>query len=416
MVAERHGYSKEHHPRSAVSSAFSMRRSQSAPRLRHGAQDGAGGREGVPYVSERSRRLAERRRSGPADAHARLYEEAGDLEARRRHLRALEEAKEAASLTPGPSVSATSRKYLELRHESSDQPVSERLYTDGLRQRRQREAAAKEAALRLDPEATFQPSVSKSSELLLSATGHEADPWRRPESFKVAANGAYASADDSAGGGVEGTGGAERGRPSGGGGGGGSGRPSGGGGGGGGGSGRLTSSGLRESGGISIWDVQHLEAHQRRAERLMLQALYDMDTAREHSYQPTITAASRALASRTRRSASAPPSRRYLAPRVEAPRGSMPIHHSLFEDAKLKQRHVSTVEHEREAEIAALARSHSARKLRPQALDRLCYAHRQKAVEMEALREYVSIEIEIGIGIEIEIEIEIEMEALREYV
>jgi hypothetical protein len=73
---------------------------------------------------------------------------------------------------------------------------------------------------------------------------------------------------------------------------------------------------------------------------------------------------------------------------------------------------VSTVEHEREAEIAALARSHSARKLRPQALDRLCYAHRQKAVEMEALREYVSIEIEIGIGIEIESEIE--MEALRE--
>ena len=139
---------------------------------------------------------------------------------------------------------------------------------------------------------------------------------------------------------------------------------------------------------FSIWDVQHLEAHQRRAERLMLQALYDMDTAREHSYQPTITAASRALAARTRRSASAPPSRRYLAPRVEAPRGSIPIHQSLFEDAKLKQRHVSTVEHEREAEIAALARSHSARKLGPQALDRLCYAHRQKAVEMEALREY----------------------------
>ena len=131
----------------------------------------------------------------------------------------------------------------------------------------------------------------------------------------------------------------------------------------------------------------------------MLQALYDMDTAREHSYQPTITAASRALASRTRRSASAPPSRRYLAPRVEAPRGSMPIHHSLFEDAKLKQRHVSTVEHEREAEIAALARSHSARKLRPQALDRLCYAHRQKAVEMEALREYVSLRLRLRLGL-----------------
>ena len=141
MGAERHGYGKEHHPRSAMSSAQSMRRSQSAPRLRHGA-DGVGGREGVPYVSERSRRLAERRRSGPTDAHARLYEEASDLEARRRQLRALEEAKEAASLTPGPSISATSRKYLELRHESSEltsQPVSERLYTDGLRQRMQRD-------------------------------------------------------------------------------------------------------------------------------------------------------------------------------------------------------------------------------------------------------------------------------------
>ena len=43
-----------------------------------------------------------------------------------------------------------------------------------------------------------------------------------------------------------------------------------------------------------------------------------------------------------------------------------------------------------EEEIEAKARSHSAQRLRPSALHRLCYAHKQKEVEMQALRDYLA--------------------------
>ena len=53
-----------------------------------------------------------------------------------------------------------------------------------------------------------------------------------------------------------------------------------------------------------------MEAHQRRAERLMLQQLYEVDSMREHPYQPTVSANSRQLAKATRaRAQSAPPAR-----------------------------------------------------------------------------------------------------------
>ena len=47
-------------------------------------------------------------------------------------------------------------------------------------------------------------------------------------------------------------------------------------------------------------------------------------------------------------------------------------------------------EAEYEQEIEAKSRSPSARRLRPEALNRLCYGHRQKEVEMEALRDYLA--------------------------
>ena len=46
-------------------------------------------------------------------------------------------------------------------------------------------------------------------------------------------------------------------------------------------------------------------------------------------------------------------------------------------------------EADHEAEIEATSRANSAHRLRPSALHRLCYAHRQKEVEMEALRDYL---------------------------
>ena len=49
-----------------------------------------------------------------------------------------------------------------------------------------------------------------------------------------------------------------------------------------------------------------------------------------------------------------------------------------------------------DAEIEAKARSTSAHRLRPESLNRLCYAHRQKEVEMDALREYLVGE---GVGV-----------------
>ena len=51
---------------------------------------------------------------------------------------------------------------------------------------------------------------------------------------------------------------------------------------------------------------------------------------------------------------------------------------------------VLVAQREAEEEIEAKSRSHSAANLRPAALHRLCYAHRQKDVEMEALRDYLA--------------------------
>ena len=150
----------------------------------------------------------------------------------------------------------------------------------------------------------------------------------------------------------------------------------------------------------SIWEVQYAEAQQRRAERHLLQQLYEVDQQRECSYKPTITNASKKIdkAARKRsasatmaRAGSAPPERFHLAPRVEASRdGYNNIHESLYADAREKRRMFLVREAEAEAEIEAKARSHSAHRLRPEAFHRLCYAHRQKEVEMEALRDYLA--------------------------
>ena len=81
------------------------------------------------------------------------------------------------------------------------------------------------------------------------------------------------------------------------------------------------------------------------------------------------------------RSGSAPPTRHVLRPRVEAAReGQGSIHDSLFADAKEKRKVLMQREAEYEQEIEAKSRSNSAHRLRPEALNRLCYGHRQKEV------------------------------------
>ena len=169
-----------------------------------------------------------------------------------------------------------------------------------MRSKAERKAASRAAEALLDPEATFKPAVSAASQAILQSSQHAADPWRQRGSASLAG---LSSASDKAG------------------------------------------------GGLNIWDVQFMEANQRRSERMMLQQLYELDAQRDCPHQPLIsdaskridetardrsgTAAARASAAaarRQQRSGSAPHERRqHLPPRVEAARqGTCPAQRPTY--------------------------------------------------------------------------------------
>ena len=92
-------------------------------------------------------------------------------------MRAQLEEQMSSSMSENLNVlSHMSRKYLELRNDEEDGPVSERLYAQGMRQRQDRLLAARAAAAVKDPEATFKPRIKP-----LEGMTHSADPWRKPE-------------------------------------------------------------------------------------------------------------------------------------------------------------------------------------------------------------------------------------------
>ena len=102
----------------------------------------------------------------------------------------------------------------------------------------------------LDPEATFRPKVREGSYSVLSMSGHAADPWRRSHGGESEAGDGGRGGDGRAG---------REGRP------------------------------------LSIWEVQYKEAQQRRAERQLLQQLYEVDEKRECSHKPFVCDTSRAI-------------------------------------------------------------------------------------------------------------------------
>jgi hypothetical protein len=92
---------------------------------------------------------------------------------------------------------------------------------------------------------------------------------------------------------------------------------------------------------------------------------------------------------RRRRAGSAPPTRRFLAPRVESERAGVEIHESLYADAKVKRRHMVETEAALEKRVQDAATAKMARSLKPDSFHRLCYGWQQKEAELEALREYL---------------------------
>lgn len=246
-----------------------------------------------------------------------------------------------------------------------------------MRHRAERLASSRAAQAVLDPEATFRPQIRNTSSVVLREARHAADPWRRvtvaqPCDRKCHAYSCVDATSDA----------------------------------------RENCAQRRA---LSIWEVQFAEAEQRRAERRLLQQLYELDERRQCSYRPYICDASRAIDREARgrsasatcrsvrggdaldgverqvtkgneRSGSAPPMR----VRMEARRDGMAIHDSLFADAKEKRRMQMQRQAMHETELAAMSRSLSAKRLRPESLHRLCYAHHQKTVELEALRDYLN--------------------------
>ena len=259
--------------------------------------------------------------------------------------------------------------------------VGDRLYADALRHRAERLAASRAAQAVLDPEATFRPQTCTASRAVLRQAEHAADPWRRFAGLHDLDRQSNSGSTDACE--------------------------------------KVSQARVRQRGPLSIWEAQYAEAQQRRAERQLLQQLYEVDERRQHSHKPYVCNASRAIDREARRrsasatcaqpdcpeygsdqsvhtsgrsrgrSGSAPTKRQALRLRVEAPRNGVPIHDSLFADAKEKRRVQMQREAEHEMEIEALTRSLSAKRLPPKSLHRLCYAHRQKILELDALREYL---------------------------
>lgn len=330
---------------------------------------GSEGREGEPTINERSRRLIEQR-GDRGNVFSRLHQENEDIKQRRAQLKSVLADEEMSEVLSAPvMMSQTSRKLLQLRGYDDANSIGERLHADGLRSKAKRIAASKAAEALLDPEATFRPKLSRSS--VVFSSSHVADPWRLAGQAATDRTSSYS----------------ERSR------------------------------GAKGGGQPSIWEVQYMEAEQRRAERQLLQQLYAVDQQRECSHRPTVTRSSREIdALRRKRSASATArlvrtketssatdgvgaqqqqwdeeeARHVLPPRVEAPRSGHSIHDSLFADAKEKRRVLLQREAEHDAKIEEKARTWSARHLDPGAFNRLCYAHRQKEVELQALRDYLT--------------------------